>query len=183
MSSEADRIIGLYQRHARAWAADRGSALVEKAWLDRFMALMPARSDILDLGCGSGEPIARYFVENGHRVTGVESSPDLIAMCRERLPEQRWLLGDMRTLSLEQAFHGILAWDSFFHLSPEHQRRMFDTFAEHSAPRAALMFTSGPSSGVAMGTYGGEPLYHASLDAVEYRELLDAHGFDAYLFS
>ena len=29
-----------------------------------------------------------------------------------------------------------------------------------------------------MGTYRGEPLYHASLDPNEYRELLDTHGFD-----
>jgi hypothetical protein len=41
-----------------------------------------------------------------------------------------------------------------------------------------LMFTSGPSHGVAMGTFGGEPLYHASLDAAEYRSLLGEHGFD-----
>ena len=28
-----------------------------------------------------------------------------------------------------------------------------------------------------MGTLEGEPLYHASLDAAEYRALLAAHGF------
>jgi hypothetical protein len=55
---------------------------------------------------------------------------------------------------------------------------MFPIFKRHAAPRAALMFTSGTSHGVAMGTYQGEPLYHASLDPDEYRELLEAHGFD-----
>jgi hypothetical protein len=40
------------------------------------------------------------------------------------------------------------------------------------------MFTSGPRAGVAMGTYEGEPLYHASLDPQEYRALLDEHGFE-----
>lgn len=30
---EADAIIGLYQRHARAWADDRGTGLREAAWL------------------------------------------------------------------------------------------------------------------------------------------------------
>lgn len=55
---------------------------------------------------------------------------------------------------------------------------MFPTFREHAAPRAALMFTSGPSHGEAIGTYQGEPLYHASLDGAEYRVLLDEHGFE-----
>jgi hypothetical protein len=40
------------------------------------------------------------------------------------------------------------------------------------------MFTSGPAQGEAIGTYGGELLYHASLDAEEYAALLAAHGFE-----
>jgi len=84
----------------------------------------------------------------------------------------------MRTLSLGRKFNGVLAWDSFFHLCPEDQRLMFPIFRTHAAPRAALMFTSGPAYGVAMGTYRGEPLYHASLDGQEYRGLLDANGIN-----
>jgi len=41
-----------------------------------------------------------------------------------------------------------------------------------------LMFTSGPAHGEAIGTFQGEPLYHASLDAREYRSLLNTSGFD-----
>jgi hypothetical protein len=84
----------------------------------------------------------------------------------------------MRTLSLPQLFDGMLAWDSFFHLGPDDQRRMFPIFKQHAAPRAALMFTSGPAHGEAIGSYQGEPLYHASLDAAEYRALLKANGFE-----
>jgi hypothetical protein len=70
-----------------------------------------------------------------------------------------------------------LAWDSFFHLTPDDQRRMFPIFAAHAAPGAALMFTSGPSQGEAIGSYRGDPLYHASLDPAEYTSLLNANGF------
>jgi hypothetical protein len=66
-------------------------------------------------------------------------------MCKERFPDRDWQVADMRTLSLGRAFEGLLAWDSFFHLCPEDQRRMFPVFRKHAAPRAALMFTSGPS--------------------------------------
>lgn len=44
-------------------------------------------------------------------------------------------------------------------------------------PGAALMFTSGPSHGEAIGTFEGEPLYHGSLDPEEYRSLLAENGF------
>jgi hypothetical protein len=85
--------------------------------------------------------------------------------------------GDMRKLALQRQFSGILAWDSFFHLSYDDQRRMFPLFREHAAPNAALMFTSGPVHGEAIGSLAGEPLYHASLDPTEYRLLLDQSGF------
>jgi 2-polyprenyl-3-methyl-5-hydroxy-6-metoxy-1,4-benzoquinol methylase len=132
---------------------------------------------ILDVGCGSGEPIARLFIERGYEVAGVDSSPSLIDICKRRFPKQHWIVTDMRVLDLNARFEGIIAWDSLFHLCPEDQRRVFPLFRKHSAPNAALLFTSGPASGDAIGEYRGEPLYHGSLDGAEYRELLDENGF------
>lgn len=177
--SDADNIVSLYQRKAHAWMAERErhASLFEKPWLDKFRALLPPAASILDIGCGSGQPIAQYFIENGHDVTGVDSSPAMIDVCRTRFPEQHWIVADMRQLSLQRRFAGILAWDSFFHLAHEDQRRMFALFAQHALPGAALMFTSGPAHGEAIGHFEGEPLYHASLAPDEYRALLDRNGF------
>lgn len=177
MNSDAGRIIAFYQRHAAAWAEDRGDRLFEGAWLDRLCALMPAEAAVLDLGCGAGKPIARYLIEQGCRITGVDSAPGMIALCQARFPSQDWCVADMRHIDLKRRFAGILAWDSFFHLCHEDQRRMFPLFRAHAAPGAALMFTSGPSHGEAIGSLFGEPLYHASLAACEYRALLADNGF------
>lgn len=177
-SQEAEWIIGLYDRHAAAYDRQRGRSLFEKTWLDPFLALIPKGGAILDLGCGMGEPIARYFIEGGYEVTGVDSSPNMIRLCAERFPGQTWIIADMRQLALGHRFDGIVAFDSFFHLTPEHQRALFVVFAQHAAERAALLFTSGPQFGEAIGTFEGEPLYHASLDPAEYRALLTANGFE-----
>ncbi|MGE3987721.1 class I SAM-dependent DNA methyltransferase [Pseudorhodoplanes sp.] len=177
MPSDADAIIKLYRRHAQAYDRLRGRELFEKPWLEAFAALLPAGGSILDIGCGMGEPIARDLIGRGFPVTGIDSSPALIAMGRERFPQQEWMVADMRTLSLTRIFDGLIAWDSFFHLTPDDQRKMFSVFREHAAPRASLMFTSGPAHGEAIGECEGEPLYHASLDPEEYRALLHAHGF------
>jgi SAM-dependent methyltransferase len=178
MNPHADRIIDLYERHANAYVADRGRRLGgERAWLDRFTKLLPQGATILDLGCGSAEPIARHLLEQGFAVDGVDTSPTLIALCRSRFPDRSWHIADMRTLALGRTFHGLLAWDSFFHLSGDNQRRMFSVFKRLAAPSTALMFTSGGSHGEALGSYRGEPLYHASLAAEEYESLLDSNGF------
>jgi SAM-dependent methyltransferase len=179
MSLESESIIALYERHANAWVQARllESTLYEKPWLDRFCALLPPAGSVLDYGCGAGEPIARYLSQCGYAVMGVDSSPAMVRMFQARLPDQRAAVADMRTLCLPEAFHGLLAWDSFFHLNHRDQRKMFSTFRRQAAPGAALIFTSGPSHGEVVGLLEGEPLYHASLDAAEYRELLEEQGF------
>jgi hypothetical protein len=115
---------------------------------------------------------------HGLKITGVDSSPTLISLCRNRFPEQEWIVGDMRSLSLNRSFQGILAWDSFFHLDYDDQRKMFDVFARHAASSAVLMFNTGPQHGEAIGNFRGDPLYHASLSPTEYAGLLAKIGFD-----
>lgn len=178
MSTDADRIVGLYDHHAATWDKIRSRNLFERPWLERFRALLPPTGSVLDIGCGSGEPIARFFIDAGYRLTGVDSAPAMIALCKNRFPGAVWNVADMRTLSLGQRFDGILAWDSFFHLRRDEQRQMFPLFRTHANAKAALMFTSGTSDGEAMGTFEGEPLYHASLAPEEYRALLAENGFE-----
>ena len=181
MRDMADRIIDHYERHARDWDAERNrqvSPWTDKPWHDRFIAALPRAARVLDLGCGSGSPVARYMTERGLHVTGVDSSPTLISLCRQRLPHHDWLLGDMRSLGLPRRFDGVLAWDSLFHLTPDDQRRMFKIFARHVAPSAVLMFNSGPDQDERIGEYRGEPVYHASLSPDDYTALLSDRGFD-----
>lgn len=187
----AAAIVPLYDRTVDAWDAARGRALrLEGAWLDRFVAALPpadaAEPDgaraVLDLGCGTGHPMAHALLARGLRVTGVDAAPAMVARARAAVDPAHaaradWRAGDMRTLALGRRFAGVLAWHSFFHLAADDQRATIATFAAHAAPGAALMFTSGPSAGEAIGTWEGEPLHHASLDPAEYRALLAAHGF------
>lgn len=173
----AERVIAVYRRHGRDWAMLRGVQLVERTWLDRFCGLLPDGADLLDIGCGSGVPIARELVRRGLAVTGIDAAPEMLALFRANLPGTSSLVSDMRQLALGKAFAGLLAWDSFFHLAPADQRAMFARFRDHAAAGAALMFTSGPGYGETVGTLGGDALYHASLDPAEYRALLDAAGF------
>jgi hypothetical protein len=61
-SEDAAGIIDLYQRNAQDWIESRArSGLFEKTWLDRFRALLPPAAPILDIGCGSAEPMAAYL--------------------------------------------------------------------------------------------------------------------------
>ena len=179
MPSPADAIIELYERRACEWVHDRSrpGRFFEKAWLDRFIALVSPGGSILDLGCGPGKPMAAYLIALGFNVCGVDSSPTMISLARGNFPGREWIVADMRKLALGRTFDGIMAWDSFFHLTHDDQRRMFPIFRAHAKPGAPLLFTSGPRHGEAVGSFRGEPLYHASLSPDEYRALFAANGF------
>jgi SAM-dependent methyltransferase len=175
--SAAD-VPALYERHAPAWAAARGPEVgVERGWLDRFTALLPAGGSVLDAGCGHGDPLGRALLAGGFAVTGVDASPALVERARRRLPAGRWLVGDLRALDLGRTFDGLLAWSSVFHLPADDQPAVLRRLGAHAHPGTALLLTTGPERGEAVGEFEGDPLYHASLDPGEYgRELADA-GF------
>ena len=173
----AKHILTIYDTHADAFARLRSRHLMEKGWLDKFTRLIGGKGAILDIGCGNGVPIAEHFIRQGYRLTGVDGAPGMLARAQQAFPDQRWLHQDMRQMALNETFDGLLAWDSFFHLSPDDQRQMFPIFARHSRPGCVLMFTSGTDNGIAMGEFKGEPLYHASLSPDEYRQRLADNGF------
>lgn len=164
-----DRISEHYERHAHAFDRDRRGSFVERPWIERFVLPLPRGGAILDLGCGGGEPIARYLVDHGFAVTGVDSSETMIDLARTRFPRHGWLHGDMRTLVIEDHFEGVLAWGSLFHLEHDDQEAMIARMATWLKPGGRLLFNSGPKRSTAIGDYCGDPLYHASLDPAEYR--------------
>jgi SAM-dependent methyltransferase len=177
-----DRVIATYERQAEAFDRSRGKSLIEKSWLDRLLKDLPHGARILDLGCGSAEPIAAYMIERGFALTGVDAAAPMVDMCKKRFPDHHWHQADMRHLDLQTTFDAILAWNSFFHLNPDDQQHMFGVFAKHAHARTRLMFTAGPSHGEVWGQVGKEAVYHASLSPDEYRELFSRHGFKELTF-
>ncbi len=161
MSSEAGRIIDLYQRRALEWVRDR-----ERPPDGEILARPVSRADFTH----SVDPRYRMRVcgtdfalsdrEPGTGVTGVvlRRRPSSIS-AGIVYPTQEWACGRYAHAGrLRAPFDGIMAWDSFFHLRADDQRRMFPVFRQHAAPAAALMFTSGPAHGEAIGRFEGEPL-------------------------
>lgn len=56
----------------------------------------------LDAACGTGRH-AHSLAERGHRVIGVDSSPDMLDRARARVPQGEFLLGDLRQLPVEDS--------------------------------------------------------------------------------
>ncbi|OYX24936.1 MAG: hypothetical protein B7Z10_07880 [Rhodobacterales bacterium 32-66-7] len=162
---------GVYDRQAVHFDQTRTRALYERGWLDRALAMTEPGSVVLDLGCGAGEPIAAYVVSQGRQVWGLDFSAAMIGLAAARMPEQTWMVADMRALHLGRTFAAIIGWDSFFHLTPPEQMAVIPKLAAHLEDGGAVLLTVGPDAGEPLGCVGGETVYHASLAPAGYRKL------------
>ncbi|WP_115712368.1 methyltransferase domain-containing protein [Legionella sainthelensi] len=149
---------------------------MEKFYLDLLQNHIPPEGKVLDVGCGTGEPIAQFLIKKGYKVTGIDASKKMIHLCKQRFPNGKWLLADMRTLNLQDKYHAVIAWHSFFHLPHDDQRMVLKSLSSLVEQDGLLLFTSGPEYGEVWSDNGGHDLYHASLSAEEYTQiLLDCH--------
>lgn len=178
----AGRVLEVYERNAARYDRERSRALFERGWLDRFAGMIPGGGRVLDAGCGTGAPMADYLTGLGFAVTGVDGAAAMIEIARARRPEGDWRVADMRRLALEERFDGVLAWDSFFHLTRDEQRQVVPRLLRHLRPGGPLMLTVGPGDGEAEGCVGDEPIYHASLDGEEYASLLREGGAEVVAY-
>lgn len=164
------------------WFDDaRTKTLMESEYLNLIVKSIPGGDSVLDLGCGTGEPIAQFFIDKGFKITGVDGSKKMIELCKKRFPNEQWIVSDMRNINLKQKFDVVLAWHSFFHLDHDSQRKMFKIFDAHIKPGGILAFTSGEEEGEVWSDNGGQMLYHASLATKEYEKLLSENSFEVLL--
>lgn len=83
--------------------------------LDVFVRRMPAKGNILDLGCGSGRD-SKTFLEMDYAVTALDGSPELCRIASEHTGlAVRCLM--FQELDYDEDFEGIWACSSLHHLS------------------------------------------------------------------
>lgn len=145
---------------------------MEQKYLQLIIDIIPPSGSILDVGCGGGEPLAKYFIDKGYPLLGIDNSEAMIELCRKRFPNHQWILMDMRNLHLKQTFDCVIAWHSFFHIPKEEQKAVLTDLISYVSEDGLLVFTSGIENGEVWSNNGGEMLFHASLSSEEYHHIL-----------
>ena len=131
----------LYDELAETYAAGR-HLFDTTPVLREFAGPLPSGARILDAGCGAGEPVARYFVERGDTVTGIDVSERMLALARRQVSEVTFQRMDLRTLDFPPAsFDAIAAVYVVFHLPRAEHAALFAGFARVLKPGGRLLLT------------------------------------------
>jgi ubiquinone/menaquinone biosynthesis C-methylase UbiE len=115
----------------------------ELEYLALLLEPLSAPATILDLGCGTGNPIATYLAARGHRVVGVDGSEAMLALARERLPGHRWIHDLIERVEFTETFSGAICWDSLFHLPRRDYQPVLTKIHRWLAPGGRVMVSSG----------------------------------------
>lgn len=154
---------------------------------------LPAGSRILDVGCGSGW-LSEYFARLGYQVKGIDISPTLVEMSRDRvgrLPYDvdhqtslrcSFEVHDIEMAPLSAEFDAVLCYDSLHHF--EDESAVMHHIATMLPVGGVLFILEGerPPSGSATEEelYGVMCQYGTLESPFDYghlRQLLDEHGF------
>jgi len=161
------------------WSALRPSA-PRLHWLGRALELIPARSSVLELGCGAGVPMTRALAEGRH-VTAVDISATQIALARRNVPAATFLEADMTTLDFPPAsFDAVAAFYSLTHVPRAEQPALLERIHGWLRPGGLLLATMGAQDGPdeVEADWLGVPMFFSHYGAKKNRAMVRRAGFD-----
>ena len=169
-----------YERVAEEFVATRGKATAEPTGVGvsevhRWARSLPRHAVVLDMGCGTGYPLTRVLVDQGHRVHGIDASPSLVAAFRRNVPEAVVACESVETSRFfNKAYDAVLAWGLWFLLSEHQQLELLSRVAGMLKPGGRFLFTAPEELCRWTDILTGEEC--RSLGAAQYRRVLNDGG-------
>jgi ubiquinone/menaquinone biosynthesis C-methylase UbiE len=191
-----DRVSESYDRVAERYAAEIGGELAGKP-LDR--ALLRCLHDLVDvveessgggvvadLGCGPGH-VAAYLASAGLPMVGIDISPGMIEVGKQRYPDVTFREGSLLRLpATDGEFLSAIVFYSTIHLRPDDRPRAYREMFRVIRPGGWLLlaFHSSPAEGLTGEIMHVEEWWGAEvdldfyyLDATEVVDGIEAAGF------
>jgi ubiquinone/menaquinone biosynthesis C-methylase UbiE len=143
-----------------------------------FSSVLPPGGDVLDVGCGAGVPVARFLVDAGFKVTGVDLSSSMLELACAHVPEANLVKMDMRQLGLDAgSFDGICAFYSLFHVSRQEHLQVLLGFSRLLRRDGVLLFSSGRDAWEGIEDFHGARMFWSHADREATRKLVVDAGF------
>jgi len=167
-----------YNKIIDKWADSRNKSFPNKFIIDFSLKLKP-NGKILDIGCGTGFPIAKYFSDNGFSIIGIDISENMIKKAIEQnIKNAAFYLCDFFEYKPFEKYDGIIAYDSFFHFPKEKQKEIYKIISDWIHIGGYLLFTHGNEDSEINGNMFEETFYYSSLNTNEVHKLLLENGFE-----
>jgi RimJ/RimL family protein N-acetyltransferase len=169
-----EQVASSYDQIADQWVdvSTYGFAQVERA-----VAFVQHKGVALDVGCGTGR-LMGLLSQHGLRTDGLDVSPAMIALARDRHPDARLFHADICQWELPRSYDLIVAWDSVWHVLLADQEAVLTKLCRGLAASGVLIVTTGGTDAPdeRQNSYMGPPMYHATLGIPKTLQVLAGAG-------
>ena len=139
---QTDRSAG-YEAVADEFAVRRRALAIGLGTIQHWARQLPAGATVLDLGCGSGVPIARELSRLGFSVAGIDASPSLIAEFHRQIPGALWTCEAVEESTFfGRKFDAILAVGLVFLLPEDAQQAVIGKVGDALEADGSFLFTA-----------------------------------------
>ena len=167
-----------YDKIAKEYA-DWRRTFKNRRQLEELAALLPQNARVLDVGCGAGIPTARFLVESGCRVLGIDVSEKMLEMARINVPEAQFIKKDMTDLDFtENSFDGLTAFYSIIHVLRTKHEKLFQDFHRILKPGAPMLISLGRTEWEGTEDFHGAQMFWSHYAPEKSLRLIEATGFD-----
>lgn len=147
--------------------------------LEKFVEYLPENGKVLDVGCGVGIPIARFFIENDFDLTGIDISEGMLTKARENVPEAQFFLYNMSELDfLDNYFDGLVSIYALFHVPKNKHGEIIKNFHRMLKKDCHMMLVFNPRENEGVDDFLGTDMYWSCHKPEISRKLVLDAGFE-----
>jgi SAM-dependent methyltransferase len=160
-----------------AWSDLRPSP-TRLRYLALALELIPAGSQVLELGCGAGIPMTSALAQD-RAVIGVDISATQVGMARRNVPDATFIQADMTTLAFEPAsFDAVVAFYSLTHVPRDEQLPLIERIRGWLRPGGLFLASMGADDepGDVEADWLGVDMYFSHFGAKANRRLVERAG-------
>ncbi|GGU49289.1 class I SAM-dependent methyltransferase [Streptomyces lavendofoliae] len=115
------------------------------AALDWLIGSLPPGARVLDVGSGTGRPVAETLTRAGYAVTGIDVSAEMVRLARERVPAASFEQADVRTYRApEGGYDAVCAFFPLLVMDQPEVERSLSAMASWVAPGGAFAMATVP---------------------------------------
>lgn len=165
-------------QHYSTWTQQE--PYLRMGFVSKLLGCLANSSKVLELGCGSGRPVAETLAERFH-LTAVDISTAQLELASRHVPEATFIRADMTTLDFQSgAFDAVVSLYSMTHVPRVEHGALLGRIADWLRLGGYLLINMGagdlPDS--IEDDWLGVPMFFSHFDAATNRALISSVGLE-----